>query len=107
MKMGKKNIKKTNIKGNTERLRVSVFRSNENIFAQLIDDESQSTVVSASSLKIQKGTKTEKAKHVGQELAEKAKQKKIKTVVFDRGRYVYKGRIKELADSAREHGLVF
>lgn len=88
--------------------RLSVFRSNEYIYAQIIDDRKRLTLVSASDLKLKdKLTKSERAKLVGQELAKKALKKKIKTVVFDRGWYKFHGRIKALADAARENGLKF
>ena len=96
------------ISGTTERPRLSVFRSNKHIFLQLIDDSSQKTLASASDLKIKKrGTKTEIAKEVGEELAKLAKAKKIKKVVFDRGGYKYHGRVKASAEGAREGGLNF
>lgn len=89
-------------------LRLSVFRSNEHIYAQIIDDKTRQTLVSASDLSIKdKLTKSEKAKKVGIDLAKKAEKKKIKTVVFDRGWYKFHGRIKELAQAARENGLKF
>ncbi len=99
--------KKTLIRGNAERLRLSVFRSNTNIFAQLIDDQTGQTLVAVSSLKM-KLPKSEAARLVGKELAQITKDKKINTkVVFDRGNYVYTGRVKALAEGAREAGLEF
>ena len=90
------------------RPRLTVFRSGRYIFAQIIDDQQGKTLVAASDLKIkEKQTKTERAKLVGKALAEKALAKKVKTVVFDRGWYKFHGRIKALADSAREAGLKF
>jgi large subunit ribosomal protein L18 len=78
------------------------------IYAQLIDDENGVTLASATSLAIKgKSTKTEKAVKVGKEIAEKAAEKKISKIVFDRGGYIYTGRIKALADAAREGGLNF
>ena len=98
---------KSTIIGTAARPRLSVFRSNKQIYAQLIDDEKGSTIASASSLedKKAKGNKTEQAKLVGKEIAEKAIKAKITTVVFDRNGYLYHGRVKSLADAARENGL--
>ena len=91
--------------------RLNVFRSNGNIFAQIIDDENGTTLVSASSLdkdlKIKKGSNIEAAKVVGKSIAEKAKAAKITKVVFDRGGYLYHGRVAALAEAARENGLEF
>ena len=91
--------------------RLNVFRSNSNIFAQIIDDENKTTLVSASSLdkdlKIKNGSNVEAAKVVGKSIAEKAKKAKITKVVFDRGGYLYHGRVAALADAARENGLEF
>ena len=98
---------KSTIIGSAERPRLSVFRSNKQIYAQLINDENGSTIASASSLedKKAKGNKIEQAKLVGKEIAEAAKKAKISTVIFDRNGYLYHGRIKSLAESARENGL--
>ena len=99
--------------GTAERPRLNVFRSLSAIYAQVIDDQSGNTLVSASSVdrdlrEQMKGLKkSEQAKLVGQTVAERAKTKDIKTVVFDRGGYRYIGRIKALADGAREGGLQF
>ena len=91
--------------------RLKVFRSNNNIFAQIIDDEASKTLVSASSidkeLKLENGGNTEAAEKVGELLAKRAKKAKISKVVFDRGGYLYHGRVKALAESARENGLEF
>ena len=97
------------ISGTPARPRLSVFRSNNAIYAQLIDDLGGSTLASASSteLKGEKITRTEVSKSVGQKLAEKAISKGISEVVFDRGGYLYHGRVKALADGAREGGLKF
>ena len=99
------------ISGTAARPRLSVFRSNKQIYAQIIDDEAGKTLASASSrdnsIASEKVTKIEQAKLVGQLVAEKAKEANIETVVFDRGGYVYHGRIKSLADGAREGGLKF
>lgn len=96
-----------NIK-NKSRVRVTVFRSNKYISAQIIDDIKNETVVGISdkTLKL-KGTKSEKAKELGLLLAKKAKTKKIKKVVFDRGSYAYHGRVKNIAEGLREGGLEF
>ncbi len=96
------------LKGTAERPRLSVFRSNAQIYAQVINDDLGTTLVSASSISIdQKVTKTEQAKMVGQELASRALAAGISTVVFDRNGYLYHGRVKSLADAAREGGLKF
>jgi large subunit ribosomal protein L18 len=96
-----------------ERARLSVFRSSKHIYAQLIDDTSGRTVVSASSLEkdmrgaLKTGANIDAAKAVGKMIAERASAKGIKQVVFDRGGYLYHGRVKALADAAREGGLDF
>jgi len=95
------------VKGVNDRPRLSVFRSNNYIYAQIIDDVSKKTLASASDVKIDKGSKAERAKIVGQEIAKVALLKKIKKCVFDRNGFKYTGRIKALADSAREAGLDF
>jgi large subunit ribosomal protein L18 len=95
------------IKGTAERPRLSVFRSLININAQLIDDIKGTVLVSSSSLKINKGKGVEIAKQVGIDIAKKALEKKIKSCVFDRGGYLYHGRVKALAEGAREGGLQF
>ena len=99
------------LKGTTERPRLNVFRSNANITAQIIDDEKGVTLVSASTLekelKITNGGNVEAAKLIGAEIAKRAKKAKIKEVVFDRGGYLYHGRVKALAEAARENGLEF
>jgi large subunit ribosomal protein L18 len=91
--------------------RLNVYKSNKNIFAQIIDDEKGVTLVSASSidkeLKLEHGKNIEAAKKVGELLAERAKKAKIKKVVFDRGGYLYHGSIKALAEAARNKGLEF
>jgi len=91
--------------------RLNVFRSNSNIFAQIIDDEASKTLVSASSidkeLKLENGGNVEAAEKVGELLAKRAKKAKISKVVFDRGGYLYHGRVKALADAARQNGLEF
>jgi len=87
--------------------RLSVYKSNKNIYAQIIDDEKGVTMVSSSSkqLKINNGGNKDAAKLVGQDIAKKAKENNIKKLVFDRGGFLYHGRIKELADSIRNEGL--
>lgn len=99
--------KRTKIKGTTDRPRVSVFRSNKFFFVQIIDDSNGTTLVSASSLKDDNGKNLEAAQKVGKQVAVEAKKQSITKVVFDRGRYQYKGRIKVLAESMREEGLEF
>ena len=97
------------IHGTKETPRLNVFRSNAHIFAQIIDDEAGTTLVSSSSveLKIENGSNIEGAKLVGEDIAKKAKKAKITKVVFDRGGYLYHGRVSALADAARENGLEF
>lgn len=89
--------------------RLSIFRSNQHIWAQVVDDSKNITIASSSdkTLKLESGTKLEKAAKVGQNIAEIALAKKVKKVVFDRGSYKYHGRIKALADAARKKGLEF
>jgi large subunit ribosomal protein L18 len=96
--------------GTAERPRLVVFRSNHGIEAQLIDDTEAKTVAAASWLNLKKsfkGNKTAQAAEVGKLLAENAKKANVESVVFDRGGYLYHGRVKALADSAREGGLKF
>jgi len=97
--------------GTEARPRLNVFRSNTNIYAQVIDDKSGKTLCSASSLdkelKLTNGSNIEAAKAVGALIAKKALAAKIETVVFDRGGYLYHGRVKALAEAAREAGLKF
>jgi large subunit ribosomal protein L18 len=97
------------IAGTAERPRLAVFRSNRGIFAQLIDDESGRTLASAgwTSLGKLEGSKTEQAEAVGKALAEGAKKAGIERCVFDRGGYLFHGRVKALAEGAREGGLQF
>ena len=99
------------VSGTKDVPRLNVFRSNSNIFAQIIDDENGTTLVSASSidkdLKLENGGNVEAATKVGEVLAKKAKKAKITEVVFDRGGYLYHGRVKALAEAARENGLKF
>lgn len=102
----KKKIR-TKIAGTSERPRLSVFRSNKFIYAQIIDDKSGKTLVQASDVKTEKGTKIERAKAVGKAIAEASQKAGIKKVVFDRNGFKYTGRIKLLADEARGAGLEF
>lgn len=104
------------IAGTSERPRLSVYRSVSHIYAQVIDDSKQVTLVAANSLEFGKdkdgkkhiaGGNVASAKQVGKTIAERAKQKGIDKVVFDRGGYLYHGRVKALADAAREAGLQF
>ena len=97
------------IAGTVERPRLAVFRSNRGIFAQLVDDENARTLAAASWLQLESfsGDKTEQAAEVGKALAAAAKQVGVTTCVFDRGGYLYHGRVRALADGAREGGLVF
>jgi large subunit ribosomal protein L18 len=98
------------VRGSAERPRLLVFRSNRGIFAQLVDDDTGKTLASSSWLhlpKTFKGDKSEQAAEVGKRLAESAKKAGVETAVFDRGGYLYHGRVKALADGAREGGLSF
>lgn len=102
-----------NIKGTIERPRLSVYRSNENIYAQIIDDTNSKTLVSCSTLdrsiklELANGRTCDASKLIGKKLAELSLKKNITKIVFDRGPYLYHGRIKALADGAREGGLQF
>jgi large subunit ribosomal protein L18 len=106
----KKRVRKI-VEGTQERPRMSVYRSNKEIYVQLVDDTAEKTVLTASSkdkgIADQKVTKVEQAKLVGGLIAEKAKEAGIENVVFDRNGFLYHGRIKSLADAAREGGLKF
>jgi large subunit ribosomal protein L18 len=98
------------IRGSAERPRLLVFRSNRGIFAQLVDDEAGRTLAAASWTQLPasfKGDKTEQAAEVGKRLAEAGKKAGVESIVFDRGGYLYHGRVKALADGAREGGLSF
>lgn len=98
------------ISGTTERPRLCIYRSNTNIYVQVIDDVAGNTLVQASTLDKEVKTKHANkvaAKEVGQLIAKRAKEKKIENVVFDRGGYIYHGVVKELAEAAREGGLKF
>lgn len=102
---------RTKIAGTAQKPRLSVFRSNKDIYVQLIDDDNSVTLAAASSrdkdIAAQPGTKTEKSKLVGQAIARKAKELGLEGVVFDRGGNLYHGRIKQVAEGAREGGLIF
>ncbi len=98
------------VRGTAERPRLVVSRSNKGITAQLVDDMDGKTIASGSWLQLKKGfkgNKTEQATEVGKQLAQNAKQAGVEVVVFDRGGYLYHGRVKALADAAREGGLKF
>jgi large subunit ribosomal protein L18 len=118
MKLSKKTLQKRearrgSIKGTNEIPRLSVFRSNLHFYAQVIDDVHFNTLVSCSTLDIElrelidNGKTCQAAKLVGQKLAERCLQKNIKKIIFDRGPYIYHGRVKALAESARSNGLKF
>lgn len=95
------------ISGTAESPRLSVFRSNKGIYCQLIDDDSGVTLASANSVGVKADNRIETAKEVGKLIGEKAKSLKIETIVFDRSGYLYHGRVKALAEGARECGLTF
>ncbi|NMA35013.1 MAG: 50S ribosomal protein L18 [Clostridiaceae bacterium] len=120
LKVGKNEIRqrkhervRKRISGTPERPRLNVFRSLKHIYAQIIDDTTGSTLVSASTVdealkgKLNSGSNKEAAREVGKLLARKALEKGITKVVFDRGGYLYHGRVRELAEGAREGGLEF
>lgn len=98
---------RSKISGTMERPRLSIFKSNTAIYAQLIDDVSAKTLMQSSTREIKKGTLGERALEAGKSLATKAKEKGISKVVFDRGGFAYAGVIMKLAEGAREGGLVF
>ena len=104
----KRGIRKK-ISGTPQRPRLSVYRSDKHIYAQLIDDTQGTTLASASSLEkdLASGTKAEVSVHVGKQIAARAKEAGIETAIFDRNGFRYHGRVKALADSAREGGLKF
>jgi large subunit ribosomal protein L18 len=93
--------------GTAERPRLNVYRSLNHIYAQVIDDQAGVTIASASTIKSKTGGNVAAAKEIGKTIAEQARKKGVKRVVFDRGGYLYHGRIKALADAAREAGLEF
>jgi len=101
---------RSKITGTAERPRLNVFRSEKHIYAQIIDDTKGNTICSASSVEKDfegRGSNKEAARKVGEAVAKRAVAKGIETVVFDRGGYIYHGRVKELAEAAREGGLTF
>ena len=110
-KIARRNKIKTRIRGKImgtpERPRMSVFRSNKGIYVQIIDDIAGNTLVASSSKGLEGGTKSEVAAKVGADIAKKAMDKGISQVVFDRNGYLFHGRVKSLADAAREAGLKF
>ena len=108
MRIKRHNRIRKNLSGTKELPRLNVFRSNANLYAQIIDDVTGKTLVSTSSLELKLDKNNiETAKKVGESIAKKAKDAKITEVVFDRSGYLYHGRIKALAESAREAGLKF
>lgn len=99
---------RSKILGSSTRPRLVIFRSTTHNYAQIVDDKTGKVIVSSSDLKAKsKGTKTEKAKQVGEDIAKLALEKKVEEIVFDRNCYKYHGRVKALADGAREGGLKF
>lgn len=113
VRVKKHNRVRNRFSGTAERPRLSVFRSNNHMYAQIIDDIAQNTLVSASTLQkdvkanLEKTNNIEAAAYLGKVIAEKAIEKGIKDVVFDRGGFIYHGKIQALADAAREAGLNF
>ena len=101
-----KRVRKT-IFGNMDRPRVAVFKSGQHIYAQIIDDKTGKTLAADSDLKVKSGTKKERAEKVGENLAAKATKAKITKVVFDRGGFMYHGRVAALAEGLRKGGLQF
>jgi large subunit ribosomal protein L18 len=95
------------VSGTTDKPRVAVFRSEQHIYAQIIDDSKGKTLISESDLKIKVGTKKERATLVGENLAKKATKQKITKIVFDRGGFLYHGRVAALAEGLRKGGLQF
>lgn len=95
------------ISGTADCPRLAVYRSNAQIYAQIIDDVAGRTLASAHDMEVKKGNKIEHAQSVGTEIAKKAQAAGIKTVVFDRGGFIYTGRVAALADAARTGGLIF
>ena len=106
-RLRRKSRVRSQISGTTERPRLSIFRSATHIYAQIIDDSTGKTLGASSDLKIETGSKIEKAEKVGTQIAEIAKGLKLNEIVFDRGWFYYHGRIKALADAARAGGLKF
>jgi large subunit ribosomal protein L18 len=103
----RKNRIRAKISGSAEMPRLSVFKSNKFIYAELIDDEKGITLAASSGKSLKAKTKGAQAVAVGKDIAEKAKAKKISKAVFDRGGYIYTGRVRAVADAAREGGLKF
>lgn len=103
----RKNRIRSKVFGTAQKPRLSIFKSNKYIYAELINDELGVTLAESSSLKLSAKTKASQAEVVGQDIAKKALALKISKVVFDRGGYIYTGRVKALADSARSAGLEF
>ena len=97
--------KKTNIKSKSDIFRLSVYRSNKNIFIQLINDQTAKTVLSASTNSFDNGSNISAAIKLGDEFSIKLKDNNINTVIFDRGQYLYTGRVKALCDSLRKNGI--
>ena len=98
---------RTRLSGTMDRPRLMVWKSNEYIYAQIINDDKAETLLASNDMKMSTGTKSQNAALVGKDIAEKCKTKGIKKVVFDRGGFVYKGRVAILAQSARDNGLEF
>ena len=107
LRLRRKNRVRAKISGSESRPRLSVFRSNTHIYAQVIDDVTGKTLCSASDLKIKEGTKTELATVVGNDVASKMKTLKIETIVFDRNGFKYHGRVKALAEAVRTAWIEF
>lgn len=95
------------VHGTKDRPRLVIYRSNDHIYTQLVDDDEGKTIVSASDLKMKESGSTDSAKKVGEQLAKDALAKKITTCIFDRSGYKYHGKVKAIADAAREGGLKF
>lgn len=106
-RLRRKNKIRYSISWTASRPRLTVFRSNLNIYAQVIDDEAGKTIAAFSDIKMDKWTKIEKAEKVWEEIAKKASENKVKEVVFDKNGFSYHGRVKALADAARKAGLQF
>lgn len=98
---------RSSIMGTSERPRLNVYRSNKAIYAQVVNDLKGETLFSANSLGLSDGTKSDQAAAVGKEIAKKALEQNLEKIVFDRGGYLYHGRVKALAEGAREGGLKF
>jgi large subunit ribosomal protein L18 len=106
-RISRKRRVRAKVVGTSKKPRLSVFKSNTAIYAQVIDDEKGVTIASSDSRKAKGDNLTQKAKEVGGEIAKKASEKKVKEVVFDRGGYAFAGTVKSLAEGAREGGLKF